>query len=39
MIEIIIDATDPATVQLWRAVADLTDRLPAGWVLIGGLMV
>lgn len=39
MIEIIIDAADPSTLQLWRAVAELTERLPAGWVLIGGLMV
>ena len=39
MIEIVIDATDPATLQLWRAVAELSERLPAGWVLIGGLMV
>ena len=39
MIEIVIDATDPATLELWRAVADLSERLPSGWVLIGGLMV
>ncbi len=39
MIEIVIDATDPATLQLWGAVAELSERLPVGWVLIGGLMV
>ena len=39
MIEIVIDAPDLATLQLWRAVAELSERLPAGWVLIGGLMV
>lgn len=39
MIEIVIDAADPPTLQLWRAVAELTERLPTGWVLIGGLMV
>lgn len=39
MTEIVIDAADPATHRLWQAVGELTERLPAGWVLIGGLMV
>lgn len=39
MIEIVINAGDEATLRLWRAVAELTERLPPGWVLIGGLMV
>jgi hypothetical protein len=39
MIEVVIDAADPETLRLWGAVGELTERLPAGWVLIGGLMV
>ena len=39
MIEIVINAGDAPTLRLWHAVAELTERLPAGWVLIGGLMV
>lgn len=39
MIEIVVDATDTATLLLWRAVGEVAERLPAGWVLIGGLMV
>ena len=39
MIEIVIDVADPATLDLWSAVGELAERLPAGWVLIGGLMV
>jgi hypothetical protein len=39
VIEIAINAGDEATVRLWRAVAELSERLPPGWVLIGGLMV
>jgi hypothetical protein len=39
VIEIVIDAADPGTLRLWGAVGELTERLPAGWVLIGGLMV
>lgn len=39
MIEIVIDAADSATDRLWIAVGELAERLPAGWVLIGGLMV
>ena len=39
MIEIVIDAADRATLGLWRAVAELATQLPAGWMLIGGLMV
>ena len=34
-----IDLEDPETVALWAALGDLVPRLPAGWVLIGGLMV
>lgn len=39
MREIAIDLPDAGTMRLWRAVADLVDRLPHDWVLIGGLMV
>jgi hypothetical protein len=39
VIEIVINAGDAPTLRLWHAVAELTERLPAGWVLIGGLMV
>jgi hypothetical protein len=39
VIEIVVDATDPATLVLWRAVGEVAERLPPGWVLIGGLMV
>jgi hypothetical protein len=39
VIEIVINAGDESTMRLWRAVAELTERLPSGWVLIGGLMV
>ena len=39
MKEIAIDLPDANTMRLWRAVADLVDRLPRNWVLIGGLMV
>ena len=39
MIEIVVDATDPATLLVWRAVGEVAERLPPGWVLIGGLMV
>jgi hypothetical protein len=39
VIEIIINDGDEATLRLWGTVAELTERLPAGWVLIGGLMV
>jgi hypothetical protein len=39
VIEVVIDAGDAATLRLWHSVGDLTERLPAGWVLIGGLMV
>lgn len=39
MIEIVIDAPDQATLGLWGAVGELAERLPAGWMLIGGLMV
>jgi len=39
MTAITIDTGDDDTQQLWLAVGDLVDRLPPGWVLIGGLMV
>jgi hypothetical protein len=39
VIEIVIDAADPETLRLSGAVGELTERLPARWVLIGGLMV
>lgn len=39
MIEIVIDAGDAAMLRLWHAVGELSERLPPGWVLIGGLMV
>ncbi len=39
MIEIVINVDDPATLRLWHMIAELTERLPGGWVLIGGLMV
>jgi hypothetical protein len=39
VIAIVINADDAATLGLWHAVAELSERLPAGWVLIGGLMV
>jgi hypothetical protein len=34
-----IDLEDPDAVALWAKLADLVDRLPGEWVLIGGLMV
>ena len=39
MIEIVIKFDDPATLRLWNMIAEMTERLPGGWVLIGGLMV
>jgi hypothetical protein len=39
MSEIDIDLDDRETVKLWAAVGELVERLPGGWVLIGGLMV
>lgn len=39
MTAITIDTGDEPTRKLWLAVGDLVDRLPNGWVLIGGLMV
>lgn len=39
MTHITIDVEDPGTLALWASVGDLVGRLPADWVLIGGLMV
>ena len=39
MKHIVIDVHDPGTHALWEAVAELAGRLPADWVLVGGLMV
>jgi hypothetical protein len=39
VIEIVISAANEPALQLWHAVAESAGRLPAGWVLIGGLMV
>ena len=39
MTEIDIDLEDEESVNLWKAVGELVDRLPGEWVLIGGLMV
>lgn len=34
-----VDVEDEESRKLWKAVGELVDRLPGGWVLIGGLMV
>lgn len=39
MTQVAIAVDDPGTLALWEAVAELVDRLPADWVLIGELMV
>lgn len=39
MIEIDVTGQGGTTIALWDAVATLVDQLPAGWVLVGGLMV
>jgi hypothetical protein len=39
MTEIDIDLDDEESVNLWKAVGDLVDRLPGEWMLVGGLMV
>lgn len=39
MSRIEVDLEDEESLKLWKAVGDLVDRLPRGWVLIGGLMV
>lgn len=39
MSEIRITTDDPEVQRLWSAVCDLVERLPHGWVLVGGLMV
>jgi hypothetical protein len=39
VIAIAVETDDEETRALWRAVGDLTERLPGDWVLIGGLMV
>ncbi|MEI2700886.1 MAG: hypothetical protein V9E83_00615 [Baekduia sp.] len=39
MTRIAIDVEDPGTRALREAVGELAGRLPADWVLIGGLMV
>lgn len=39
MTAINIDLDDEETQELWVAVGDLVERLPGGWILVGGLMV
>lgn len=39
MIEIDLSDQPPQTADLWDEVGALADALPAGWVLVGGLMV
>ena len=39
MAEIELGLTDDQSRRLWSSVADLTELLPADWVLVGGLMV
>lgn len=39
MSRIELDLHDDISRSLWHAVADLADRMPGEWVLIGGLMV
>lgn len=39
MAEIELGLTDDHSRRLWSSVADLTELLPANWVLVGGLMV
>jgi hypothetical protein len=39
MVEIELRPTDEHSRSLWASVAELTDVLPAEWVLVGGLMV
>lgn len=39
MTEIVIDVADAPTRRLWTAIAELVERLPTNWVLVGGLMV
>lgn len=39
MTQIDVDPPDDESARLWARVGDLTELLPPGWVLIGGLMV